>query len=75
MNPKETDWIFHNIIQKYKLEGYLSGIDYQIKKQPIQNYYPSRIKLPICENHEIDALSRICKKCGMLEVEIMYNEF
>jgi len=62
------------LLQMWELSGYNAGKLYQATKQPITNTFTSRIKLPICDEHELDPVWQICKKCGMLAEEIMTNE-
>ena len=69
-----TNFNFLESIQKIQLAAYTKGRAYQSTKHPITNTFQNRIRLPICEKHDIDPLWQICKKCGMITEELLTND-
>ena len=61
------------IIQKIQLKAYQDGIIYHARKNPIPNTVQTRIKLPICNVHDINPLTQFCKKCGISMEELYEN--
>ena len=70
----KSDWRWMEVIQLMQLRAYKHGRSYQASITPIGNIVQNRIRLPICESHQIDPLRAICKNCGMIVEELLVNE-